>query len=196
MNSCTVSGEKLTIVRARLTPVLLVPSAIIWVLSGRPPPTLRLQPGTRRDADEDRILAARVARDVGQGQGQIEHAAVDQRHVLNLALGDRAAGGAGFGVDHRRFGIDGHLGVDRARLHRDVHRGVAGRIDLHVVDDLLLEAGGLHLDPVGDRLEILHASTSRSPTVVTLRTSLVPTLVTVTLAPAMTACGRIENGSG
>ena len=45
MNSCTVSGEKLTIVRARLTPVLFVPSAINNVLIGRPPLTLRLQPG-------------------------------------------------------------------------------------------------------------------------------------------------------
>src|SRR4051812_31535189 len=35
VNSCTVSGEKLTIVRARLTPVLFVPSAIICVLRGR-----------------------------------------------------------------------------------------------------------------------------------------------------------------
>src|SRR5262249_42610109 len=43
--SCTVSGEKLTIVRARLTPVLLVPSAIMRVLSGRPPLTLMLHPG-------------------------------------------------------------------------------------------------------------------------------------------------------
>ena len=45
VNSCTVSGEKLTMVRARLTPVLLVPSVISRVLIGRPPFTLRLHPG-------------------------------------------------------------------------------------------------------------------------------------------------------
>src|SRR5271169_6752437 len=45
VNSCTVSGVKLTMVRARLTPVLLAPSAMIRVLMGRPPPIERLQPG-------------------------------------------------------------------------------------------------------------------------------------------------------
>src|SRR6516162_3578835 len=45
VNSCTVSGVKLTMVRAKLTPVLLVPSAIIRVLIGRPPPTVRVHPG-------------------------------------------------------------------------------------------------------------------------------------------------------
>src|SRR5258708_6245127 len=45
VNSCTVSGEKLTMVRARLMPVLLVPSARMSVPGGRPPFTLILQPG-------------------------------------------------------------------------------------------------------------------------------------------------------
>ncbi len=45
VNSWTVSGEKLTMVRPRLTPVLLVPSAMNEVFKGRPPPTLKLQPG-------------------------------------------------------------------------------------------------------------------------------------------------------
>ena len=45
VNSCTVSGEKLTIVRPRLTPVLLAPSAVIIPLIGLPPPTVKLHPG-------------------------------------------------------------------------------------------------------------------------------------------------------
>jgi hypothetical protein len=46
VNSCTISGEKLTTARARPTPVLLTPSARIAVLPGRPPFRLRLKPGT------------------------------------------------------------------------------------------------------------------------------------------------------
>ena len=46
VNSWTVSGEKLTMARASPTPVLLTPSARIAVLPGRPPLTLRLNPGT------------------------------------------------------------------------------------------------------------------------------------------------------
>src|SRR5438105_13084301 len=42
VNSCTVSGEKLTTWRATPTPVLFAPSARIAVLPGRPPPRLRL----------------------------------------------------------------------------------------------------------------------------------------------------------
>src|SRR6185503_8752353 len=46
VNSCTVSGVKLTTARAMPTPVLLTPSASIAVLPERPPFTFRLNPGT------------------------------------------------------------------------------------------------------------------------------------------------------
>jgi hypothetical protein len=42
VNSCTVSGVKLTTERAMPTPVLLTPSARIAVLPGLPPLMLRL----------------------------------------------------------------------------------------------------------------------------------------------------------
>ena len=99
VNSCTVSGEKLTMVRARLTPVLLVPSAIISVLMGRPPPTLRLQPGQVVTLTSTGFSLPASPRHVGQRQGQVEHAAVQQRNVLNLALRDGAAEAAGLGID-------------------------------------------------------------------------------------------------
>src|SRR5215472_11373963 len=44
VNSCTVSGVKLTIERPKPTPVLFVPSAMIVMLIARPPEMLRLQP--------------------------------------------------------------------------------------------------------------------------------------------------------
>jgi hypothetical protein len=46
VNSCTVSGVKLTTARAIPTPVLLTPSARMAVLPERPPFTFRLKPGT------------------------------------------------------------------------------------------------------------------------------------------------------
>src|SRR5947207_10728428 len=46
VNSCTVSGVKLTTARAMPTPVLFTPSARIAVLPARPPFRLRLKPGT------------------------------------------------------------------------------------------------------------------------------------------------------
>ena len=45
VNSCTVSGEKVTTARPSPTPVFLAPSARIDVLPARPPLTNRFMPG-------------------------------------------------------------------------------------------------------------------------------------------------------
>ena len=75
-------------------------------------------PRTGSDARHYPVLAARVARSVGLRQGQIEHAAVHQRQVVDLALCDHAVGGSRFGVHHGRAGLHFHRGRNRSGLER------------------------------------------------------------------------------
>ena len=123
VNSCTVSGEKLTIVRARLTPVLFVPSAMNSVFSGRPPLTLILQPGQVVTLTIDGILAARDRRDtLGSVIARSSTLRFNSGTSCNLARRDRAAGGARIHVEHRRFRRYRHLRIHRAGLQRHIDR--------------------------------------------------------------------------
>ena len=109
--------------------------------------------GARGGADQSGVLTAGVAADVGQGEGEVEHAAVDQRGVLNFARGDGGTEGAAFGVDGSGFGLHGDFGGERAGVEFDIDGDDAGGIHFHVVDGALAEAGGFDLDPVSHGLE-------------------------------------------
>ena len=144
-------------VRARLTPVLLAPSARINVLMGRPPPTLKLQPGHVVTLAMTGFSAARVAAHIRQRQREIQNAAVKQGHVLNLAGTDGRTQRSTLGVDLRGLGLDCHLRSGGAGFESDIERGDAGGIDLDVVDQFALEALRFDLQPVGDRFECWEA---------------------------------------
>ena len=102
------------------------------------------------------ILRTCVATDVGLQHREVEDAAVEQRRILNLALGDRAAGGTRFGIDCGHGSVDGDLGGGGAGLQFDVDRRNVGGVDLNVVDDLLVEARGFDGHGVNHWLEVGH----------------------------------------
>ncbi len=148
-----MSGEKVTTARPRPTPVLFAPSARIAVLPARPPLMLTLKPGAGMSCAQLGVFGPGHAADVADGQHQVEHAAIVERQIPDLALGDRLPRRAGFGVDQRCFRDDVDYGFDRAGFKRDIDRSRDGRVNLDAIDHGLLEARRLHRDAIDYRFK-------------------------------------------
>ena len=102
---------------------------------------------------EPRIFCAGIAHHVGLREREIEHASIDQRCVADLTLVDGGAGGARLGIDGRAFGGDCDRRCDCAWLQSDVDGGGGCGVDLHCLDDGLLEALRFDGHGVGDGTE-------------------------------------------
>ena len=122
--------------------------------AGPPAVDAEIEPRDRCAGCDRRILAAHVAGDVWNRDGEVEHAAIVERDPDNLALGDRLAGRPRIRVEQRRLRAHGHLRLQRAGLERHVDGRGRCRVDLHQVHHGRLEPARFDDDPVDDGLEV------------------------------------------
>ena len=123
VNSCTVSGEKLTMVRRQRDAGVVGAVRHDHGAHRTAAAERQIAARARRSARDHRIFAARIAGHVGQGQSQVEYAAVQQWRIFNLALCYGAAQRAGRGVDHHRRCLHRHLRIHRPCFQFDTHGG-------------------------------------------------------------------------